>query len=90
MENIGCRVIVSGMVQGVGFRYYTSREASKYNLTGHAKNLYCGDVEVLMFGEREKIEHMLKWLEQGPRTSRVDNLLVSYITYSNKDCFECF
>ncbi|MCW8995162.1 MAG: acylphosphatase, partial [Psychromonas sp.] len=48
MGNIGCKVIVSGKVQCVGFRYYTSREADKLGLSGHAKNLYNGDVEVLL------------------------------------------
>ncbi|MCG6201244.1 acylphosphatase [Psychromonas antarctica] len=90
MENIGCEIIVNGHVQGVGFRYYTSREASKYNLTGHAKNLSCGDVEVLLFGKKGNIDKMLKWLEQGPKTARVDNISASYINYSKHHYFLCY
>lgn len=81
MENIGCKVIVSGKVQGVCFRYYTSREANKQGLTGHAKNLDNGDVEVVLYGGREKIIKMLKWLNKGPETSRVDEIEVSKIPY---------
>ncbi|WP_019613402.1 acylphosphatase [Psychromonas ossibalaenae] len=89
MENIGCKVMVSGMVQGVGFRYFTCREACKYGLVGHAKNLYGGEVEVLMFGNREAISKMLAWLENGPKTARVDELKVNEIPYRHKEEFLC-
>ena len=42
-----------------------------------------------MFADKEKIEHILKWLEQGTKTSRADNIMVSYITYSYKDNLLC-
>ncbi len=89
MEKIGCKVIVSGIVQGVGFRYYTSWEAGKRNITGHAKNLYNGNVEVLLYGSREDIDSMLQWLEKGPRTARVDALEVSSIPYTEVADFSC-
>lgn len=89
MEKIGCKVIVSGIVQGVGFRYYTSWEAGQRGLTGHAKNLYDGNVEVLLYGSREKIDSMLQWLEKGPRTAKVDALEVSSIPYMEVADFSC-
>ena len=89
MEKIGSKVIVSGIVQGVGFRYYTSWEAGKRNITGHAKNLYNGNVEVLLYGSREDINSMLQWLEKGPRTARVDALEVSSIPYTEVADFSC-
>ena len=81
MENVGCKVIVYGIVQCVGFRYFSCIEAHKYSLTGHAKNLQCGDVEVLMYGEKSNIDKMLKWLEEGPKTARVENLTSTDIPY---------
>lgn len=90
MENIGCKIIVSGNVQAVGFRYYTRNEARKYNLMGHAKNLHNGDVEVVLYGERENVLKMLQWLENGPKTARVDKLAVSGIAYSSQVDFLCF
>lgn len=81
MENVGCKVIVSGIVQCVGFRYFTCIEAHGYSLSGHAKNLQCGDVEVLMFGEKNNIDKMLKWLENGPKTARVESITVSDVPY---------
>ncbi len=89
MENIGRKVLVSGIVQGVGFRYFTCKEASKYHLTGHAKNLYCGDVEVLLFGPRDAVEKMLVWLETGPRTATVDKISIAEIPFWDKKEFAC-
>ena len=87
MDNIGCKVIVSGIVQGVGFRYFTAQEARLYHISGHAKNLATGEVEVLMYGEREKIAKMVKWLEKGPKTSRVSGIIVTEIPYVEKQGF---
>ena len=42
---------VSGLVQGVGFRYHTSYQGMRLGLTGYAKNLNNGDVEVVVCGE---------------------------------------
>ncbi len=87
MDNIGYKVIVSGIVQGVGFRYFTAAEARLHHISGHAKNLASGDVEVLMFGEREKIAKMVKWLEKGPKTSRVSGITVTEVPYQEKRDF---
>ncbi|WP_312628389.1 acylphosphatase [Scandinavium sp.] len=67
---------VHGLVQGVGFRYSTQREALKLGLTGYAKNLDDGSVEVLACGETEKVEQLIAWLKAGgPRSARVDKVL---------------
>jgi acylphosphatase len=87
MDNIGCKVIVSGIVQAVGFRYFTCKEARLYNVMGYAKNLQCGDVEVVMYGQREKIAKMLKWLEEGPQTARVSGIAISAIPYQKTSDF---
>lgn len=90
MENIGCKVIVSGYVQGVGFRYYTRREAGKHGLTGYAKNLSSGDVEVVLYGSRENINPMLQWLNNGPESADVDEIKVTNIPYIKEHGFSCF
>jgi len=87
MDKIGCKVIVSGIVQGVGFRYFTSMEARLYNLMGHAKNLPNGDVEVLMYGPPEKIDKMLEWLKTGPKTARVSGIVASDVPYQKTTNF---
>jgi len=90
MDNIGCKAIVSGRVQGVGFRYFTYQQAQKLGLTGHAKNLHNGDVEVLLYGSREQISCMLKWLNKGPKTARVDRISSGLIPYIDNRAFKCF
>ncbi|MDW6092888.1 acylphosphatase [Vibrio rhizosphaerae] len=63
---------VKGVVQGVGFRYYTSHQALKLGLTGYAKNLHNGDVEVVACGETDKLERFYHWLHQGSPAARVE------------------
>jgi len=81
MRNIGCKIIVKGHVQGVGFRYYTSLEGVKQGVTGHVKNLDDGNVEVTLYGSDENVNAMLQWLEKGPKTARVDALDINDIPY---------
>ncbi|MDA0147499.1 acylphosphatase [Vibrio sp. LaRot3] len=68
------KFIVSGRVQGVGFRYNTAYHGLKLGVTGYAKNLWDGDVEVVVRGNVQQIEQMEQFLQQGPRMSRVDSL----------------
>ena len=65
------RMVVSGMVQGVGFRYFTCRVAEKYTLTGYVRNLPDGDVEVLAEGEKEIVRSFMNEVARGPSYSRV-------------------
>lgn len=89
IEMVAYKVIVSGLVQGVGFRYFTAKEANKLNIYGHAKNLIDGSVEVIMFGHKTQLLLLLKWLEHGPKTSIVDDINVTEIVYIHKDDFIC-
>lgn len=88
-EKKGYKAIVSGLVQGVGFRYFTAKEARRLAIYGHAKNLSDGSVEVLMFGEKAPLLMLLKWLETGPRTSIVDDIKMTEIIYIHKEDFLC-
>ena len=76
MAMTGMRAWVYGRVQGVGFRYSTQRQAKTLGLSGYAKNLDDGGVEVLMYGEQQAVDTLLAWLKAGgPRTARVDRVL---------------
>jgi acylphosphatase len=63
---------VKGFVQGVGFRYYVFRNAKVLGLTGYARNLYDGSVEVLAEGYEAGIWELFEILKKGPSMSRVD------------------
>ena len=60
------RIILSGRVQGVGFRFFVYRLAQNYPLTGYVMNLPSGDVEILAEGERRIVEHFLDQAAKGP------------------------
>ena len=53
---------VHGVVQGVGFRYSTQREAIELGLTGYARNMDDGSVEVVACGEAEQVDKLVAWL----------------------------
>ncbi|WP_121500690.1 acylphosphatase [Entomohabitans teleogrylli] len=67
---------VYGRVQGVGFRYSTQWEARRLGVSGYARNLDDGSVEVLACGEQAEVEQLLAWLKAGgPRGARVDKVV---------------
>lgn len=71
---------VYGRVQGVGFRYTTQYEAKRLGLTGYAKNLDDGSVEVVACGEEGQVEKLMQWLKSGgPRSARGTWCLASRI-----------
>jgi acylphosphatase len=68
------RYFVSGIVQGVGYRFFVQREAEKLGIGGYARNLHDGRVEVLAFGSPAQLEAMKRALERGPRFSSVSGV----------------
>jgi acylphosphatase len=71
-SDIRCmRCLISGRVQGVGFRAHARHEAQALSLSGHARNLPDGRVEVLACGEARALESFRAWLGRGPRLAWV-------------------
>jgi acylphosphatase len=71
------RVIVHGRVQGVGFRYSLARQAQSRGVAGSAANRPDGTVEVVLEGEPEAVESLVRWCKQGPRGAVVDHVDVT-------------
>ena len=69
-----CRIVVSGRVQGVGFRWFTRRAAQELGLAGRVRNLPDGRVEVEAAGGPERLEDLRARLRQGPPGARVTGL----------------
>jgi len=71
-QKVRMRAIVKGIVQGVGFRYFTVYQAQRIGgITGYVRNLRDGNVEVVAEGEREKLEQLLAQLRKGPTGAHV-------------------
>ncbi|HEY4294491.1 acylphosphatase [Luteibacter sp.] len=68
------RFIVRGKVQGVFFRAATREQAIALNLTGHARNLPDGSVEVVVRGDAAAIDRLETWLHDGPPSAEVNEL----------------
>ena len=69
---IRCRVY--GRVQGVWFRGSAQQQASRLGITGYAKNLDDGSVEVVACGEQSVLDELHEWLWQGPSGAKVTNV----------------
>ena len=65
------RWFVRGRVQGVGFRYFAQRAGTELGLTGYARNLDDGRVEVYAIGPAEKLNELAGRLHRGPRWAEV-------------------
>ncbi len=74
----GRRLVISGRVQGVGFRYSMQQEALRLGATGWVRNRADGTVEAQIHGSPEVIAAMLKWARRGPPAARVEHLLVEF------------
>lgn len=72
--------IVSGRVQGVGFRYWVRQEAASLGLTGSATNLPDGRVEVIAEGPREACEALLADLRSAGTPGHVEDVTASWST----------
>lgn len=88
MSQICAKAVVNGMVQGVGFRFHTAHEGLRLGLSGYAKNLPDGSVEVLVCGNEVQVGKLLEWLNRGPATSRVDGIASETVEWRHVDGFE--
>jgi len=70
------RVVVSGDVQGVGFRWYCREQAVRREVAGSVRNLPDGRVEANFEGDSASVDAMVDWCRQGPRWARVDRVEV--------------
>ncbi|HLB57618.1 MAG TPA: acylphosphatase [Gammaproteobacteria bacterium] len=76
MQNKICiRYFVSGRVQGVWYRAFAQEEANRLGLTGFARNLSDGRVEVVACGESEKLADLAILLKQGPARANVSDVI---------------
>ncbi|MBI3013542.1 MAG: acylphosphatase [Candidatus Tectomicrobia bacterium] len=69
---------VSGLVQGVGFRFVAERQALRLDLRGWVRNLRNGRVELMAEGEESNLRELVRWCHQGPSGARVTDVEVEW------------
>lgn len=79
------RYVISGRVQGVGFRYFTYDAAVREGVTGWVRNLPDGRVEARIEGEAEAVDRVERAIRSGPPGARVDSVSVSVEEPSGRD-----
>lgn len=68
------KIIVKGIVQGVGFRYFTKQFADGLNVFGTVQNLRDGSVQIFVCGQSDKVLEFVEWCHNGPPSAKVDSL----------------
>ena len=83
METVRARVrlIISGRVQGVGFRFSAYDEAMALAVAGWVRNLASGEVEIVAEGRREKLKMLVAWAHRGPRSAHVTDVREEWLDY---------
>ena len=69
-------IVISGKVQGVGFRYWLYKAAIRNNINGWVKNKISGEVEALLIGNNLEIDNLIRLCEKGPPSSKVTKIKV--------------
>lgn len=89
MSNVIClRAVISGKVQGVGYRYSTRDKARSLGLVGWVRNLADGRVEAMTEGERRQVNIMMEWFKQGPPAAEVDGVEIDELSVGKFGEFE--
>lgn len=78
MAEVRLEIIVNGLVQGVGFRYFVLTKAIKLELKGYTKNLFSGEVLTIAEGEKYKLEELVKLIKSGPSHAHVKNFKIDW------------
>lgn len=76
--DVQANIIIHGKVQGVWYRQSTKNVAERLGLTGWVRNLPDRTVEACIVGERERVEKLISWCQQGPPAANVTNIDVEW------------
>ena len=79
------RFLISGRVQGVGFRYFTQTAATRENIHGSVRNLADGRVEANAEGDADAMERFERALRHGPPGARVEQMEIDHTVPGGRD-----
>jgi acylphosphatase len=81
-------LLISGRVQGVGFRFSALDEARRLGLTGWVRNTHGGDVELVAEGEDDRLRRLATWCHAGPRGALVTDVKQQWLPHTGE--FDAF
>lgn len=87
---IGKHLLISGHVQGVGYRYNLHCQAMAIGVVGWCRNLPDGRVEAELFGLPDTVEKLLAWCYQGPNMAEVSHIEINNLEVSEASMPEAF
>lgn len=86
-DKIRYKIVITGRVQGVGFRWNAVREAGSRGITGLVKNMTDGRVYIEAEGYREQLDDYIAWCRRGPVFSSVENVEIEASSPMNYKSF---
>ncbi|MGD9330492.1 MAG: acylphosphatase [Desulfobacterales bacterium] len=81
-SNVRARLLITGRVQGVAFRWETLQAAQRCRVVGWVRNLPDGRVEAVLEGPSRPVNDLIDWCRQGPPIARVDSLDIQWEDFS--------
>ena len=78
------KVKITGIVQGVNYRWQTLRQAQVFGINGWVRNMDNGSVEACFEGEKEEVERMIEWCKIGPSGASVEEVEVEWEKYKSE------
>lgn len=72
-------IVITGRVQGVGFRYFALDKAEEFHITGWVRNTFDGKVEMEACGESSNLDTFTDWMKMGPSRAIIHTFSVSDI-----------
>ena len=81
MKTLSYKILITGRVQQVGFRFYTQQKAFDLSITGSVQNLPNGDVIIIAFGIEKSMLEFINWLHRGPARAMVTNVDLQEIPF---------
>ena len=80
-KKVRAHILILGRVQGVAFRYYTQDVAQNLEIKGWVRNCWDGKVEIVMEGEKEKVEQLINWCYREPGSAIVEKVDIEWEKY---------
>lgn len=81
---VRAEIVVHGIVQGVGFRYFVRTHARRLGITGWTRNVHSDTVQTVVEGSKENIETLYQLLQVGPAGARVDEHRLEWLEATNE------